>query len=756
MKNMIWILLLLPFFAQAQLIKGRVMSEGIGVADVHIVVIGTNKHTITDSLGKFSIDKLPGRNFTLAIQHRDYKILEKKVVLNDSLDLTLNLTKLQEELSEVVFSGTMKEVDRLKSIVPVETYSPSYFKRNPTANVYEALSQINGIRPQLNCNICNTGDIHINGLEGPYTMILIDGMPIISGLATVYGLMGVPMALIEKVEVVKGPASSLYGSEAIGGLINIITKKIDDKAVLTADGLYTTYKESNIDLGMSIPISEKLKSLTGINYYHYDHPVDFNKDNFTDVTLQKRISVFHKLNIKRLQNRVFTLAARYNYEDRWGGEMQWDKRFRGSNEVYGESIYTNRYEFIGNYQLPIKEKMFLSFSFNDHTQNSYYGQTKYFANQKVMFSQFLWDKSARNNDWLAGIALRYVFYDDNTPATANELAVKNSPDKSFLPGVFIQNELKINQMQNLLIGVRYDYHSKHGSIFTPRLAYKYNFNESTIFRANAGTGFRVVNIFTEDHAALTGAKKLVIAPNLKPEKSYNINLNFAKQFNTSINNVFSIDLTGFYTYFTNRIIANYDANPNEIFYDNLSGYAVSSGLTLNFDAAFWNGWKINLGFTTMDVFLKEPGERKAIPYLTERFSGVWNIGYEFLRFPVQIDYTGNVYGKMYLPVLNELDPRSEISPAWSLQNIQFTFKGFKNNLEIFGGIKNLLNFKPGKKDPFLIARSNDPFNKKVQYDRNGIVKQTADNPFALQFDPTFIYAPNQGTKLFVGIRMGIK
>jgi len=125
----------------------------------------------------------------------------------------------KSDLNEVVISGTLKEVTKLESPVPVEVYTSKFFKANPTPSIFEALQNINGVRPQLNCNICNTGDIHINGLEGPYTMILIDGMPIVSGLSTVYGLSGIPQALIDRVEIVKGPASTLYGSEAVGGLI---------------------------------------------------------------------------------------------------------------------------------------------------------------------------------------------------------------------------------------------------------------------------------------------------------------------------------------------------------------------------------------------------------------------------------------------------------------------------------------------------------------------------------------------------------
>ena len=167
---------------------------------------------------------------------------------NDNIEINFFLNRDQKKMKEVVVTGTMKPVSRLESPVPVEVFTARFFKSNPTPSIFEALQNINGVRPQVNCAICNTGDIHINGLEGSYTMVLIDGMPIVSGLSTVYGLNGIPQSLIERVEIVKGPASTLYGSEAVGGLINVITKKITNAPIISADIFDTSWGELNLSL----------------------------------------------------------------------------------------------------------------------------------------------------------------------------------------------------------------------------------------------------------------------------------------------------------------------------------------------------------------------------------------------------------------------------------------------------------------------------------------------------------------------------
>jgi outer membrane receptor for ferrienterochelin and colicins len=661
-------------------------------------------------------------------------------------------------MREVVVTGTMRTVQKAASPVPVELYTPKFFLRNPTPTIFDALQMVNGVRPQLNCNVCNTGDIHMNGLEGPYTMVLIDGMPIMSALASVYGLSGIPNSLVERIEIVKGPASSLYGSEAIGGLINVITKTPVKAPRLSVDLSSTTWGEVNTDIGVRYRGGKKATGLFGLNYFNYSNPIDKNGDNFTDITLQNRISLFNKISWQRKNNRSANVALRYIGEDRWGGEMNWNKNFRGGDSVYGENVRTNRFELIGNYQLPTTENIVFSYSLNDHRQRSAYGTTIYNADQRIAFGQLTWNRSAgKHHNLLAGIVTRYTWYDDNTPATQDTAKFANRPDKILLPGIFLQDEININKKQVLLLGVRYDYDKRHGNIVTPRVAWKLAIGDNDILRLNAGTGFRVVNLFTEDHAALTGAREVIIRNELKPEKSYNANVNYVKKVYTSSAWI-NFDLSAWYTHFTNRIMPDYTTNPNQIIYDNLSGHSVSKGISLNTEMGLTNGLRGNIGFTLMDVSnVNRDGSGKRVrerQLITENWTGTWALSYTFARAGLSVDYTGNLYGPMKLPLLSELDPRPENSPAWSIQNIQFTKKA-GNRVEIYGGVKNLLNWTPAKKNPGLIARAHDPFDKQVTFGADGNALPTAGNPYALTFDPTYVYAPNQGIRGYLGLRVAL-
>jgi outer membrane receptor for ferrienterochelin and colicins len=736
-------------------IEGVITSANEVVPFANIFLPKLKTGTSSDKNGVFKLENLPQGLVKISVSAIGYQSFVAEVNLSGDKKpylLQINLKEDLGSLDQIVITGTLKPVSKLESPVPVEVYTQSFFKKNPTPSIFESLQNVNGVRPQLNCSVCNTGDIHINGLEGPYTMVLIDGLPIVSGLSTVYGLTGIPQALIERVEIVKGPASTLYGSEAVGGVINVITKKPIGANRLSFDNFTTSWGEVSTDVGTGYQLSDEISGILGVSYFNYQNPIDNNGDGFTDMTLQNRISIFNKINFDREDGKLFSMAGRYVYEDRWGGEMDWTSPDRGGDEVYGESIYTSRWETFGRYDLPTDEDLSFQFSGNGHSQDSFYGTTSYDADQYIGFGQVTWSKKlGSSHDLLAGAAYRYTYYNDNTFATATADGLGDQPSVIHLPGVFVQDEIAFTDRKKLLLGVRYDYNSIHGNVFSPRVNYKWSSRDkSNVLRISAGNGFRVANVFTEDHAALTGAREVVFEGELEPETSWNANVNYVKTFRTKNSTFFNLDATAFYTYFTNRILPDYETDFNSIIYSNLDGFSVSQGISLNADIVFRNGLKVLAGATLQDVSITEDGVRTR-QILTEGYSGVWSISYKIKPWDLNIDYTGNLYGPMRLPLISATDPRDEFSPVFSVQNIQLS-KTFGTQWEVYGGVKNLLNFTPASNS---IARAFDPFDEGVQFDQTGQAVATPNNPNALTFDPSYVYASNQGIRGFLGFRFRI-
>lgn len=735
----------------AATIKGTVLSSNKAVEFAHVILKGTSKGTLTNVNGYYQINDIEKGSYVLMISATDYfkDSIQFTILDGDVLQFNFNLKESSKNLNDVTVTATMKETSVSVSPISIDIITPKLFEKNPSPSIFESLSMVNGVRPQLQCNVCNTGDIHINGMEGPYSMVMIDGMPIISALGTVYGLMGIPNSIIQRVEIQKGPSSTLYGSEAVGGLINVITKTPECAPLITFDIFGTTYQEVNTDLSVRYKLGSKINGLFSANNFHFDKKWDINRDNFTDVTLQKRTAVFNKFSYKHKSGKFSHLAVRYYYEDRWGGQLQWNPSFRGGDSIYGESIYTNRFEIIG--VMPLRffgQEYKLQYSFNKHQQNSAYGNTFFLADQKIGFGQITKNIEVGRHDLLIGTALRYTNYDDNTIITQTKDTInpENNPTITYLPGVFIQDEIDLNEKNILLVGLRYDYNTNHGNIFSPRANWKYSINKNNTLRLGVGNGYRVVNLFSEDHAAFNGGREVVIVNDLKPEQSWNGTLNYSI-FKKLRKGYTTIDANVFYTHFSNKIVADYFTDYNKVIFDNLEGYGINRGIGMHIQWAFQIPVKLSIGATYADVFVMKRDSTgdlfESVQIQTPKLTSNFVVSYTFEKIKTNVDITGNVYSPMLLPVLPN-DFRPEYSPWFCLLNAQVT-KEIKSKWQIYFGCKNILNFVPKEA---AIMRPHDPFDKNV----NDLI----ENPNGYTFDPGYNYAPIQKARLFFGVRLKVK
>ena len=438
---------------------------------------------------------------------------------------------------------------------------------------------------------------------------------------------------------------------------------------------------------------------------------------------------------KKGQNPL-NISIRFLNEDRWGGEMNWGPNDRGGNSVYGESILTNRFESSSFFQFPMLSPLKWQTSFSFHDQKSWYGKVYYRAKQLIGFSQLTFHKKIKlKHNFLSGLAIRYNNYNDNTPATL-------SSDSWWLPGLFFQDNFIINNNHKLLLGWRTDYHSKHGFIQSPRVNYQWDLTKNSTLRIGYGDGFRVVNVFTEDHAALTGSREVVFLEELKPEKSKNINITISNNWDNNYYNI-SVESSIFSSKFSNKIIPDFLTNDNQIIYSNLNGYALARGLSSEIFLKLKKmPLKFSLNGTLLDIssFEQEIGGGdfiKNIQLLAEKYSLKWTAYYSFEKWGLDINYAANNYGPIRLPLL-ENDFRREYSLPYTIHNLKLT-KNFNRGWSTFIGVRNFTNFTP---PDYSILRAFDPFDQQIN--------DPINNPNGYTFDASYMYASFQGINFVFG------
>ncbi len=722
-------------------IEGTVTDKSTGelLEGANVVLKGTKIGAATDKYGKFVITNIPHGDYILEVSFIGYETYKQHVHIDDEQKAILKIFLKETVLlmNEVVVTATRTRKTSENVPIRTEVIPELVIERSQERSVLELLGKQPGIKLQIDCSACNTAGLEINGLPTPYTKIMIDGMPVSGGLGSIYGLNNISTSSLKQVEIVKGASSSLYGTDAIAGTINLLTKDPSDYPELKVDIQGTNKKSHDMSINTTRKIEKLGIAVTG--YKSHQDKLDNNGDDFSEYTGYDRFGGNAKLTYEYSENTNSFFSGSVLYEDRLGGSTIATRRDIGASDdfsMYLESVLTKRQEirggtshiFEGNREISIKGQ------YTNHDQDSWYGTRGYLANQKNYYAEATLDGSMNKYIYLFGATIQKdKYWHDLSVRDGEDNHKMNYSHNYTIPGVMFQLSRMLKKYSTeLVVSGRYDHHSEHGNIWTPKIAFKLNPVDKLSWRLAYGTGFRVSNPVTEEHSGLSGLVHFEPNTNLEPEKSKNINTSLTLNL-PGAKNAFKLEAGIHYTTLNNFIVQTFSIK-NNITYassENLDGMAWTRGIDLNLQYISTNGIDMTLAYGFLDSEINRNGDIHELFWVPKHkitFDGLYTLSGSGLSFSLKGQYNGS---QLY----NHIDFQDRISkgsrtPGYFMFDTKVELP-VKNQFTLYAGINNILDFK--------------------QVDENGNSPVTNEKG---EFNPGgFIWGPLQGRKIFTGIRV---
>lgn len=560
------VLLSVSVFSRAQEktdahIIGHVTANGNHLPFATVLLKGTTIGTSTDETGHFSILNLPVGTYVVRAQAIGYKSQEKEVVLtkNKTVELKFDLAEDLIGLEQVVVSANRNEQNRQEAMTIVNSLTPKLFLNTNSVNLGEGLNFTPGLRLENNCQNCGFTQVRMNGMEGPYSQVLINSRPIFSGLAGVYGLELFPANMIERVEVVRGGGSALYGSNAIAGTINLITKdpinsafEVNSGLSLIGTGMSGTggaAQDKNINFNASVVDLEAKAGVTVFGFYRNHDPFDANNDGFSEMSSITNSTVgtraYHRTGKRgKVTFDYFNIREKRRGGDRFEyplhesniaesvehnintGALSFDQLFANDDHlnVFGSVQNVDRDSYYGAGMDPSAYGKTTDLSYSAGTQFS-------MERSKLLFAPGNLVAGIENNGgYLTDKKLGY--YDAVTDTHLPNTLVADQSSQTF--GAYVQSEWEFGNFKTSL-GLRTDHYQiddrtnatapASGTVFSPRVSIKYQLSQNIMARLSYSHGFRAPQIFDEDlHIEVSSARKVLHEndPNLKQEESRSV------------------------------------------------------------------------------------------------------------------------------------------------------------------------------------------------------------------------------------------
>lgn len=716
-------------------IKGVVKSTtGFLVNGAQVYSIHQQNSVKTDSLGQFKLNVVNDSAFFIYVSHPNYfsdsfwvKTKELLLVIQPIQEIK-KVTIKAESTAKTSFIGIQA--------IKTEIITSGELKKAACCDLAGCFETQGTVQPTTTNVITNSKELRILGLSGVYNQVLLDGMPMIQGLTYTYGISNIPGTLVENIFVVKGSTSVLQGYESMVGQINVLTKKSDKGDKLLLNAYVNSFGEHHYNLNFRFG-KKKWSNMIALHTVQPAQKWDRDQDDFMDLPQLKRYMIFNKWSYgnENLKGFSLNIGTRLVWEQRNGGQLNYNYRNnKGSQTVYGQlTNYTQGETYIkSGYRFNDKQKISLMTSGFKHNQNTWFGTVEYLAKQNNFYANLQYELDwSYSHELKAGLSFRHLNLQENISFSDTFLKRTyngNYSRKEFIPGVFAENIFKWKgDILTLITGFRADRHQEFGWNYTPRTMLKYDIDNQSTIRASLGTGWRTVNLFSENIGILVSSRNIIFKEPLKPEKALNWGLNYLRKYKyKKINGVLTVDF--YQTRFQNQFFPDFDTDPQKILVQNFEGRSISNGFQTDFSVKWNKLIEFKVAYNFLDVYRVMNETKIQLPF-NAKHKFLASLSYIPKKQKWRIDLNGHWFGKQRLPN-TESNPIEFRQQAFSKSFVIFNMQATKQlkRIEVYLGCENILDFR--QKRPIV----------------------SWQNPFGQYFDASFNWGPTRGREFYIGIR----
>ncbi|MBK9734900.1 MAG: TonB-dependent receptor [Saprospiraceae bacterium] len=700
----------------------------------NIMWSGEKMGTVSDLSGNFEIS-LSQNSKLLVVSYVGYSTDTIMIDKSGFVNIVISTPNLLDAVT-ITHKKRTTEISYLET-VKVQNISSKELLKAACCNLAESFDTTPAVDASMTDAITGTKKIEMLGLAGPYVQITRENIPDVRGLAALQGLNYTPGPWVEGMQLNMGAGSVVNGFESITGQINVELKKPCDEEKMSFNAYGSEAGRYEMNTFAKQEVNENWSTATLLHASARIQRRDHNHDGYLDMPLSKQFGFINRWKYTNNNGQEGQIGIKVSYLDNISGQKSFNPGESDRTKVWGANIKTNRTEIWGkrgfvNLATPYKT---LGFQFSGvyHTQDAQFGSRVYDATQKSLYFNMIYQSIIDNTDHQVRVGSSFQwdqFHElvDSSHYNRNE----------WVPGIFGEYTYKGSEKFSVLIGGRADYHNNFGLFFTPRLNIRYAPDQSTVFRIAAGRGQRTQSIFAEHVGVLASNRVITIvgqnAQNpygLNAEVAWNLGVSMTKEIKLGSRNLL-ISFDANRIDFVNQIVADFDRNPQQIWFYNLTGksYSNSAQLQLEIDVTKWLDVRLAYRYNDVKTTFGEKLLRKPLVSPQRAFANTaikFGKGWTF-------DYTINWLNSVRIPstASNPLQYRWEDkSPSYFLSNAQLS-KSWKGNFEIYLGGENIFDYKL----------------------HNPII--AAGQPFSKYFDSSLAWGPIMGVNVYIGLRYSIK